>query len=66
MTPSEHEILAARLTRIKTLVDALEAFAESVEQRELCLKLRAEMDAAHKQFTSMLPPALRAIVKGDD
>jgi hypothetical protein len=45
--PSEADLLAARLARMKALLDALEdACAESAEHRELFLKLRSEMEAA--------------------
>ena len=48
MPPSESETLAARLSRMKALIDSLEkACSESAEQQELFLKLRAEMKAAH-------------------
>jgi len=47
MPPSESEILAARLARIKTLIDSLEhVCSESAEQREMFNKLRQEMAGA--------------------
>ena len=47
MPPSESEVVAARLARMKTLIDSLEqACSENAEQQELFLKLRAEMKAA--------------------
>jgi hypothetical protein len=57
MPPSESEVLAARLTRIKLLIDALEsACSESVEQRELFRKIKAEMKAARGTLTLVPPP----------
>ena len=45
--PTEPEILAARLTRIKYLIDALEAAcSKSLESRDTFLKLKQEIDAA--------------------
>jgi hypothetical protein len=56
MPPSESEILAARLARMKTLVDALEnACSESADQHELFLKLRAEMQAARDALRTVPP-----------
>ena len=47
MPPSESEILAARLSRMKGLIDSLEQVsADSAGHRELFLKLRQEMAAA--------------------
>ena len=47
MPPSEREILAARLARMKGLIDSLEeACSDGVQQHRLFLKLRAEMQAA--------------------
>jgi hypothetical protein len=47
MPPSESEILAARLTRMKGLIDSLEKVcSENAEQRQLFPMLRAEMIAA--------------------
>jgi len=48
--PVEAEILAARLTRIKTLIDALEcdcvACLEGDATRDTFLKLKQELEAA--------------------
>jgi hypothetical protein len=45
--PSESDILALRLARMKQLIEALEsACSRSDEQREIFLKLKREMDAA--------------------
>ena len=45
--PSESEILATRLARMKSLIEALEAAcSQSSEQREMFVKLKQEMDAA--------------------
>jgi hypothetical protein len=47
MPLSEAEVLAARLARMKALVDALEQeCSDSAKQSELFHKLRAEMKAA--------------------
>jgi len=48
MADSESDVLAAaRLARIKTLIDSLEkACSDSADQRELFLKLKREMAAA--------------------
>jgi hypothetical protein len=47
MPPTEAEILAARLARMKTLIDALEdECSTSEEQRQRFLRLRAELAAA--------------------
>jgi hypothetical protein len=47
MPPPESEIVAARLARMKTLIDALEKeCSDSAQQAELFVKLRAEMQAA--------------------
>jgi hypothetical protein len=52
--PSESEILAARLARIKHLVDSLEtACATSVRIRETFAKLHGEMDAARDTVNGM-------------
>jgi len=54
--PSESEILAARLARMKSLIDSLElACAEGAEHRELFLKLRAEMNAARGALKTVPP-----------
>ena len=45
--PSETEILAARLARIKNLIEDLEReCSDSAAQHALFLKLKQEMDAA--------------------
>jgi hypothetical protein len=57
MPPSESEILAARLTRMKGLIDSLEKVcSESAEQQQLLLKLRAEMKAARDALAVVHPP----------
>ena len=44
--PNETEIIAARLARMRYLIDSLEAqFAKSEAQRELLLKLSNELEA---------------------
>jgi hypothetical protein len=54
MPPSESEILAARLARMSTLIDALQqACAESEEDRELFLKLKQEIAAARFTLTNV-------------
>ena len=54
MPPPEPEILAARLARMNTLIDALQqACAESEEDRELFLKLKQEIAAARFTLTSV-------------
>jgi hypothetical protein len=54
--PSEAEILAARLARMKYLIDSLEAqFAKSEAQRELFLKLRDELEAVRAAMKSLKP-----------
>jgi hypothetical protein len=58
MPPSETEILAARLARMKTLLDTLEqACSESSEQREMFLKLRQEMAAARAALKTVPSPS---------
>jgi hypothetical protein len=50
------EILFARLTRMKTLLDSLEiASAAGTDQRELFVKLRAEISAARERL-KVVPP----------
>ena len=45
--PTDAEILAARLSRIKYLIDALEvACSKTPESRDTFLKLKQEIDAA--------------------
>jgi hypothetical protein len=57
MPPPESEIAAARLARMKALVDALEkACADSDEQHENFLKLRAELQAARDALKLYPPP----------
>ncbi len=57
MPPSESEVVAARLARMKTLIDSLEqACSENAEQQELFLKLRAEMKAAREALKIYPPP----------
>jgi hypothetical protein len=47
MPPSQDEILLARLTRMKYLIDALEAACgESKDLQEIFVKLKHEMEAA--------------------
>jgi hypothetical protein len=54
--PTEADILAARLTRMKQLIEALEAgLSESGEQREIFLKLKQEMTAAREALK--IPPS---------
>jgi hypothetical protein len=44
--PTEAEIIAARLTRMKFLIDALEAqFSTNAQHQETFLKLKQELDA---------------------
>jgi hypothetical protein len=51
--PIEAEILAARLTRIKTLLDALEREClDSGPTRETFLKLKQELEAALRRNDS--------------
>jgi hypothetical protein len=57
MAASEAEILAARLARMKTLLDSLEqACSESAGQRELFVKLKQEMAAARAALKLYPPP----------
>jgi hypothetical protein len=57
MPPSQSEILAARLTRMNNLIDALqEACAQSDEQRELFRKLKQEMVAARADLKAAAGP----------
>ena len=49
MPPTEAEVVAARLARMKTLIDALEGeCSASAEQHQRFLTLRGELDAARK------------------
>ena len=51
MPLTEAEILAARLTRMKHLIDALEVeCASSVKQRETFVKLKDELEAARSRL----------------
>ena len=46
MTPTESELIAIRLTRIKNLLEDLEvACVQSAEQQKNFLKLRQELEA---------------------
>jgi len=57
MAPLESEILAARLARMKGLIDSLEKVcSERVEQRALFEKLHAEMRAAREALKVYPPP----------
>ena len=59
MADTESQILAARLARIKTMIDALEqACSESSEQHELFRKLKQEMEAARASLK--FPPATKS------
>jgi hypothetical protein len=50
---TEVEVLAARLARIKAMVDTLERVsAEGAEQRDIFLKLKAELSAARETVTT--------------
>ncbi len=54
--PLESDILAARLARMKHLIDSLEkACSESAEQRDIFLKLRQEMSAARDALKTVPP-----------
>ena len=60
MPPSESEILAARLARMKGLIDSLEEVcSQSAEQQQLFLKLRAEMKAARDALAIVHPPEFK-------
>ena len=51
------ELLAARLARMKTLLDALEpACATAIWSREQYLKLQAELTAARATLNALFPP----------
>ena len=53
MSPSESEMLAARLARMKALIESLEAeCSQSAEQRETFAKLKREMDTAQQSLRS--------------
>jgi hypothetical protein len=54
--PVEAEIVAARLTRMKTLLDALEgACLESEATRDTFLKLKQELEAARISVRPVRP-----------
>jgi hypothetical protein len=56
MPPSEAEILAARLARMKALIGSLEdACSETAEQRDTFLKLKPEMEAARLALQVVKP-----------
>lgn len=58
MPVPENEILAARLARMKTLLDTLEkACSESAEQREMFLKLQQEMADARAALKTYPSPS---------
>jgi hypothetical protein len=58
--PSEAEILAERLSRMKALIDSLEsACAVSSANREQFAKLRAELDAARTALKPLTPGGSR-------
>jgi len=60
MPPSESDIIAARLARMKGWIDSLEKVcSESAEQQQLFLKLRAEMKAARDALTFHPPPGFK-------
>jgi hypothetical protein len=47
MTPFEADLLAARLARMKYLIDALEVISVgTAEQRDLFLRLKQDLEAA--------------------
>jgi hypothetical protein len=49
MPPTEAELLAVRFSRMKLLIERLEAVSgESAEQRELFLKLKGEIEDAKR------------------
>jgi hypothetical protein len=57
--PVEADVLAARLTRIKTLIDALEpACRESESSRDTFLKLKQELEAARISVRQARPVRL--------
>ena len=52
MSANESELLAARLARMKALIESLEAeCSQSAEQRETFLKLKRELAAAGLSLT---------------
>jgi hypothetical protein len=53
MGPSDAELLAARLARVKILIESLEtACSQSAEQRNIFIRLKQEIDAVR---TSLKP-----------
>jgi hypothetical protein len=57
--PVEAEILAARLTRIKTLIDALEPVClENEASRDTLLELKLELEAARISVRPVRPVRL--------
>ena len=57
MLSTNVEILTARLTRMKALVESLEdACSSNMRQRELFLQLKGEMAAACDALKLVLPP----------
>jgi hypothetical protein len=66
MSAPEREILAARLARMKGLIDALEqACSESAEQSELFRNLRAEMHAAREALKVFPSPSEERDARAD-
>jgi DNA-binding FrmR family transcriptional regulator len=58
MPPSKTEIVAARLARMKGLIDSLEeACSESDEQREMFRQLRQELAAARAALEIVPSPS---------
>lgn len=56
MPPSESEILAARLSRMRNLIDSLEqACSESAEQHELFRKLKREIEETRAALRTVPP-----------
>jgi hypothetical protein len=54
--PVETEIIAARLTRIKTLIDALERVClDSEASRDTFLQLKQELEAARISVRTVRP-----------
>ena len=61
MPPSESEILAARLARMKALIESLEdACSASAEQRETFLRLKQEMAAAREALALIRPRGFKS------
>jgi hypothetical protein len=60
MPPSDSEILAARLARMKILIDSLEdACLATAAERETFLKLQQEIAAAREALTTLPPSDLK-------